>query len=261
MHDLDIVIPVSNEEQLISSVFDTFVKHVRSSYRIIICYDCDEDRTLHAISDYLNKRDLDVLLIKNPGEGVHQAIKGGFDASTAEAVLCYMADDIHNAGSIDFMLSKLKEGYDIVTASRYMEGGCVIGGVWYKKFLSWLASMTLYYFANFPVRDATNGIRMFSRNLLSSVEVESTQGFTFVLEMLVKAVRLECPIYEISAKWVEREEGESGFKITQWFHHYLRWYFYAFATSWLFRKPNTVILKKPFRSNRYKSGSLNYDRK
>ena len=245
VHDLDIVIPVRNEEKLICRVFDTFIENISASYRVIICYDFDDETSLAAIENYPNRKSLDILLVKNPGRGVHQAIKSGFDASTAQAVLCYMGDDLHNAGSIDFMLSKMKEGFDIVTASRYMKGGTVIGGVWYKKFLSWLASITLYHLARFPVRDATNGIRMFSRNLLEAVEVESTQGFTFVLEMLVKAVRLKCPIYEISAKWVERSEGESGFQIMEWFHHYLRWYLYAFNTTWLHKAPNSVRLKKP----------------
>ena len=47
-NELDIVIPVYNEESHITYVLDSFAAKVRSAFRVLICYDFDEDNTLPA---------------------------------------------------------------------------------------------------------------------------------------------------------------------------------------------------------------------
>jgi dolichol-phosphate mannosyltransferase len=45
--------------------------------------------------------------------------------------------------------------------------------------------------------------------------------------------------------WIERQSGESRFRVLKWLPAYLRWYGYAFATTFLRRPPHTVTLKEP----------------
>jgi hypothetical protein len=45
--------------------------------------------------------------------------------------------------------------------------------------------------------------------------------------------------------WIERQSGESRFRVLKWLPAYLRWYGYAFATTFLRRPPGTVALKEP----------------
>ena len=96
--------------------------------------------------------------------------------------------------------------------------------------------MSLYTFSSIPVRDASNGFRLFSNKLLKKVKFESKLGFAYSLELLVKCERLGYKINEIPAKWEERTEGKSNFKLVNWLPQYIRWYLYGLQTYWLNKK-------------------------
>ena len=112
-----------------------------------------------------------------------------------------------------------------------------------KSILVRLASNTLYLFSSIPVRDASNGFRLFSRRLLNTVYIESNVGFAYSLELLVKCKRLNFNIFEIPAQWEERSYGTSRFKILKWLPGYLQWYFYGLSTTWLRKGPENVKKK------------------
>ena len=105
-----------------------------------------------------------------------------------------------------------------------------------KSLLVKFVSSTLFLFSSIPVRDASNGFRLFSRKLLNSVKIESTLGFAYSLELLAKCNRMGLKIKEIPAQWEERSKGTSRFKIIKWSPDYLRWYFYGLGTTWLRKK-------------------------
>jgi dolichol-phosphate mannosyltransferase len=240
--DLDIIIPVYNEAENISPVLDALCRDVHTPFRVLICYDFDEDNTLEVISAY-PKDKVEIILVKNPGTGPHNAMREGIAKSTATYVLTHMADDDYTTSHIDFMVEKAKEGYLIVTGSRFMKGGSMIGCPWFKKFLTWFASFTLYHFARFPVHDATHGVRVFSRKVIDSIEVESRKGFSYSFELMVKVHRLGWNVYEFPVVWQERQAGTSRFQIRKWFFPYMRWYIYAFATTWLKKDPSSALRK------------------
>ena len=57
-----------------------------------------------------------------------------------------------------------------------------------------------------PGRPA-NGLRLFSRRLLDRVRIESSVGFAYGIELLVKCHRLGWNIAEVPAVWYERTTG------------------------------------------------------
>jgi dolichol-phosphate mannosyltransferase len=233
---LDVVIPVFNEGPNIVEVLQTLAREVRTPIRVMVCYDFDEDDTLVALRSYPDPP-FEVTLVKNRARGPHAAVLTGFARSDAEAVLVYPADDKHNAAIVDRMYAAYESGCDLVAASRFMPGGTMEGCPWLKAVLVRGASFTLHHLARLPVRDATSGFRLFSRRLLDAIEIESTEGFTYSIELLVKAHRRGFRLCETPAVWIERRpgEGKSSFKLLRWLPAYLRWYRYAFATTWLRR--------------------------
>ena len=158
-------------------------------------------------------------------------------------MIVYPADDLLNINIIDQMYVAFVNNNDVVVASRFMKGGSMKGCPLVKSILVRLASSTLYFLSSIPVRDASNGFRLFSRRLLESVNVESKVGFAYSLELLVKCNRLKLKIFEIPAQWEERSEGESRFMIFKWLPEYLKWYFYGLSTTWL-KKSAHVVKKK-----------------
>ena len=141
------------------------------------------------------------------------------------------------------MYLTFKENNDIVVASRFIKGGSMKGCPLIKSILVRLASTTLYLLSSIPVRDASNGFRLFSRHLLDTVRIESNVGFAYSLELLAKCNRLKLKISEIPAQWEERSEGSSRFKVLKWLPEYLRWYFYGLSTTWLKKGPQDVKKK------------------
>src|SRR5688572_23649610 len=99
---LDIIIPVYNEADNIIRVLRTLEEKVRTPFRVLICYDFDEDTTLGAIRS-ADDLGVEVSFVRNQGRGPHGAVRAGFEASTAPAVLVFPADDDYNAGMLDEM--------------------------------------------------------------------------------------------------------------------------------------------------------------
>lgn len=243
MNKLDIIIPVYNEGGNIASVLRSLGKNVATDFRVLICYDHDDDDTLPVVKNIVKELPFEITLVKNKGQGAHGAVTSGFNTGKAEAVLVFPADDTENTRIIDRMYEKFKQGNDIVAASRFMKGGCMKGCPWLKSFLARSASFTLWWLASIPIRDASNGFRLFSRRLLDTVLIESSRGFTYSLELLVKCHRLRWKIAEVPASWYKRDIGQSHFYLFKWLPYYLRWYFYGFATTYLRKTPNSVTLR------------------
>lgn len=241
---LDIVIPVYHEGDNITRTLRALAESVRTPTRVLICYDSPEDNTLPAIEQ--NRHlfpGLPIALVRNTGKGAHGAIMSGLAASTAPFVIVFPADDDYSAMIFDAMVAKAEEGCAIVCASRFMPGGSMVGCPWLKSVIVRTANWTLYHFARLPTHDATNGFRLFARRVIERIPVESERGFCFSMEFLVKCHRLGWPVGEVPAGWFERQHGTSRFQLFRWARDYLRWYRYAFATTWLRRQALSVALK------------------
>ncbi|MGE0564816.1 MAG: glycosyltransferase [Pseudolabrys sp.] len=245
---LDIVIPVYNEGDNIVGVLRALQRDVKTPARVLICYDRPDDNTLPAIRDNPDcHARLPVEFVKNPGRGAHAAVMAGFAASTAPLVVMLPADDDFNAPILDDMVALAAparpDACDIVCASRFMPGGTMEGCPWLKAVLVRTAAFTLHRLAMLPTHDPTSGFRLFSRRVVDRITVESDEGFTYSIELLVKAHRLGWRIGEVPARWYERKHGQSRFRVLKWLPAYLRWYGYAFATTYLRRPAGTVALK------------------
>ena len=148
-------------------------------------------------------------------------------------MIVYPADDFINFNILDQMYYEFLNGSHIVAASRFMQGGSMKGCPIVKSILVRTASFTLFYLSSIPIKDASNGFRLFSRKLLDEVSIESKVGFAYSLELLAKCNRLKYKITEIPAHWEERSVGMSRFKVFKWLPQYLKWYIYGLSTTWL----------------------------
>ena len=236
---IDLVIPIYNEGEKIIKLLEEFNSHIKTKYRILLCYDSEDDNIFQQKEKFKNFN-FEIKLIKNPGTGPCSAVIQGLNHGGSECTIVYPADDFLNFNIIDKMYFAFKQNNDIVVASRFMKDGSMKGCPIIKSILVRTASSTLYFFSSIPVKDASNGFRLFSRKLLNAVEVESKVGFAYSLELLSKCNRLKYKISEVPAQWEERSEGSSRFKILKWLPTYLRWYFYGLGTTWLKKGPKDV---------------------
>ncbi|MCC7415699.1 MAG: glycosyltransferase [Acidobacteria bacterium] len=238
----DIVVPVYNEGANIRRVLDSFRDALEYPVRVLICYDHDDDDTLPAVRGY--DAPFEIVLVRNEGEGAIGAVLTGFGRTTAPAVVPWPADDDFNARRLNALIRKFLDGYDVVAASRFMPGGSMDGCPAVKAVLVRATAFLMWHLARVPTRDATSGLRLFSRRVIDRIPVESKVGFAYSIELLAKAHRLGWPIAEVPFLWRERIAGSSRFRVFAWAPQYLRWVGYAMATSLLRRGPETVVLRR-----------------
>jgi glycosyltransferase involved in cell wall biosynthesis len=233
-NELDILIPVFNESENIVETLKNILSSVECNYRILICYDYNEDPTLNIVKKNFPQNS-QIVFIKNFSTGFNNALISGFKNSSAKAILVFMADDHTNHVMINTCYLKFKEGYHVVCPSRFIKGGKMIGNPLLKSLLTKMASFFLFNFTTFPIKDPTNSFRLFSRELVNKVKIESDKGFTLSLELTAKAHRLGYKIIEIPATWIERDTGKSRFKLFTFILPYTKWLFYIIKTSVFYR--------------------------
>ena len=233
--ELDIVIPAYFEGESILEVLTSLKEHVKTSFRVLICYDVDEDDTITTIKNH-PPFEFPVNFIKNRRVGLHGAVVSGFEESQAPIVMMMPADDSWNAKIIDKMVQYQKLGFDIVCPSRFMEGGSVEGYPKLKYLIVRTAALLLYKLAFIPTQDPTNGFRCFSRRVIDQIPIQSNVGGTYSLELLVKAHRLGWQVVEVPSTWIERKAGKSKFRMWKWIPHYFKWFLYGFATVYFRRR-------------------------
>jgi glycosyltransferase involved in cell wall biosynthesis len=234
---LTIVIPVYNEGANFPALWAEMTQHLDFPFTALVAYDFDGDDTLPVVRQIMSQGEARLQLVKNTyGRGVVGAIRSGFDAAPPGPVLVVMADLSDDMGQVGRMVELYNAGNDVVVGSRYMKGGKLIGGPWFKQLLSRLSGVTLCWFRGIPTHDATNAFKIYDRNMLSSIRIESKGGFELSLEITVKAFLAGYTIAETPSTWRDRTAGTSRFKLWKWLPHYLKWYFMAFQPKAKSRK-------------------------
>lgn len=226
MKGYDLIIPVFNEKNILK-LLDYIFNYAKKFNCIYICYDYEDDLSINIIkkSKYINSSK--IKLIKNLGQGPCEAIKSGINHSLADCLIIYPADDFNNGKLLDEMHDLFLKDYEIVCPSRFMKEGIIKNCPFIKLMIVKIVSFILFYFSNINIKDPTNGFRLFSKKILKNYKIESTKGFAYSLELLVKAKKDKSKIIEIPSTWIERDDRKSSFKIIKWSKDYLRWFFLA----------------------------------
>ena len=149
-NELDILIPVFNEDETIVTTIKNILSVVNCNYRILICYDYNEDPTLKIIKNNF-PHNPKIVFVKNFSQGFNNALISGFKSTTAEAILFFMADDHINHNMINLCYEKFKQGYHVVCPSRFIKDGKMIGNSFLKGLLTRLVSfffILLYFFSH-----------------------------------------------------------------------------------------------------------------
>lgn len=226
---LSIIIPVFNEGQNFPALWSELDGPVKSPFTAYVVYDFDEDDTVPVVASMIERGEKRLRLVKNQiKRGVVGAIRTGFQEAPAGPLLVLMADCSDDVAQIDRMLEEYYQGADVVAGSRYMKGGKLIGGPWFKQALSRMSGLSLHWLRGFPTHDATNAFKIYDSQLIRELSIESTGGFELNLELAVKAFLSGRTIREVPVSWRDRSAGKSKFKLWRWLPKYLRWYFYAF---------------------------------
>lgn len=234
---LSVILPVFNEGKNITPQLLSIEKTILTNHEILVVYDLDNDDTIPPVLKLQNKFK-NIKLIKNIyGRGVINAVKTGFKKSRGEFLVVMPADLADNPDTVNKMYKKISQGYDIVCATRYGQGGAKIGGPFIKTILSKIAGLSSPALLGIPTTDIANGFKMYRKKVIEKINIESDGGWEFAMEILIKANKMGFKISEIPTVWQDRTQGKSKFKLLKWLPKYIRWYLvglgYRLNINWL----------------------------
>jgi len=223
---LTVVVPAHNEEENILDVISKIEDDLKLPFELIIVDDHSVDNTARIVKD-LAKKYNNISLIKNRLDpGFANAIKTGLYSANGEMIVSVMGDLCDDLRVIPAMFDKILDGFDVVCGSRYIKGGARLGGSRLKGILSAFAGWSLYYLLGIPTHDIANAFKMYKKEVIDSINIEST-GFEISMELALKAYYAGFKIAEVPTVWRERKKGKSSFKMFNLVPNYLKLYLWA----------------------------------
>lgn len=231
-----ILIPTYND----SENFDTLFKNIKKSlpnlqYKIIIVNDGSTDNTGQVLKKLSKKHTVfPIGYKKNQGPGF--AFKYGFNyliprLKNQDVVITMESDNTADFSVIKKMLKKTIK-FDVVLASPLRKGGNLIGMDFSRIFLSYVAGfLDILVFRIIGVRTYSSFFRIYKASILQKLKNTyndkfiTENGFTCVLEILIKLSKLNARITEVSATidWTNRK-GKSKMKIVKTIERHLQVY-------------------------------------
>ncbi len=215
-----LIIPCKEEGKEFLPILNSFIKNIKPETEIIVVFDNIEDPTCQILKD----SELKVRIIINDiGPGPTNAVKAGIKASLGNNICIAMGDGSDDPTQVEDLLFLLERGCTVAVASRYSRGGQFIGEKNLKYLLSKYSGKVLNSFFFIGTKDPTNMFKAYSKSFINEVTIESDNGFTLGLEMIIKAKLHKKKIGEIPTIWIDREFGESKFNMRKYLPSYIFW--------------------------------------
>ncbi len=194
------VLPAYNEEDALPQLVDSLVEQLREENRefeILVVNDGSEDRTWEVVEAYSGKAPIR-LYNNETNRGLAETLRTGLLealklAAKDDIIITMDADNTHPAGLVIRMVRLIREGTEVVIASRYRNGSYVRGVPLPRRFLSYGASwLCRLLFPIRGVRDYTCGYRAYRVTALSQLisrygeDFISEKGFASMVDILLR---------------------------------------------------------------------------
>ncbi|HEY7287948.1 MAG TPA: polyprenol monophosphomannose synthase [Vicinamibacterales bacterium] len=207
-----VIVPTFNERENLPLLVKGLLAHPCVS--VLVVDDNSPDGT-GAIADDLARTSggrVKVLhRLEKPGlgrsyvDGIRIAVAEPFD------VVCQMDADLsHDPHHLPDLIAGTEHA-DVVIGSRYVAGGAIVNWPKRRRLLSRFANIYIRTVTRLSPRDCTSGYRCWRREALGALDLTrfTSDGYSFLVEMLFAASRAGCRIAEVPITFVERRLGES----------------------------------------------------
>lgn len=216
MSKYSVLLPTYNERENLPLIVWLLVREFEQNghnYEIIIIDDNSPDKT-QEVAEQLQKiygTDRIVLRPRPAKLGLGTAYVHGIKHATGDFIIIMDADMSHHPRHIgEFITLQQQHNYDIVTGTRYCQGGGVYGWDLMRKLISRGANYLAQVLLNPGVSDLTGSFRLYKKDALEKL-VKSCQskGYVFQMEIIVRARQYNFSIGEVPIAFVDRVYGES----------------------------------------------------
>jgi len=207
--EISIISPVYRAETLVDKLVERIMNSVSKltdSYEIILVEDCGPDNSWKKIQDNCTKYPVvkGIKLSRNYGQ--QHAIQAGLDASSGKYVITMDCDLQDQPEEIEKLLSKSKEGFEIVVASRKNRQDDA-----FKKFLSRIFYSTLGYLTETKQDRTVANFVCYNRKAVDAMDrVKDHNRYYPMLQQLVGF-----NYAKVDIEHAEREDGNSSYSFSK----------------------------------------------
>jgi len=196
-----IVLPAYNEEKSIGKLVHRISIAMDDAsiekYQIIAVNDGSSDGTLAKLQELQANFPIKILN-HSENKGLGATLRDGLAEASRRSIpediiITMDADDTHSPGLILRMVRMIKEGHDVVIASRYREGSRIIGCSRFRRMMSYGASWLFRLTFPIPgVRDFTCGFRAYRAEVINNAinqygdKFIDQDGFQCMVDVLLK---------------------------------------------------------------------------
>lgn len=209
-----VVMPTYNEADNLPRIVPRVLEQ-GSAFHVLVVDDNSPDGT-GGVADELAAGNDRVAVLHRPGkQGLGAAYVAGFGWGLKRDFDLFVemdADLSHPPEMLPVMLAEARRGVDVVIGSRYVDGRiAVVNWPMRRLLISLFGSWYARIITRLPVRDATGGFNALRRSVLESVRLERIQsnGYSFQIELKLRAWRSGFDLREVPIVFTERDSGES----------------------------------------------------
>jgi dolichol-phosphate mannosyltransferase len=210
-----VVLPTYNERENLERVVSG-VRHF--GHDVLVVDDASPDGT-GELADELAASDTGVRVLHRERKlGLGSAYEDAFRIGLKEGSRLFVemdADGSHRPSDLNAIIDAARGSGGLAIGSRYMPGGGIVGWPFQRLLLSRGANLYCRTLLRLRVRDCTSGFRCYTRDLLASIKLDDivSQGYSFQIEMVDRAVKLGYPVVEVPIRFEDRVAGAS--KVSQ----------------------------------------------
>jgi glycosyltransferase involved in cell wall biosynthesis len=136
------------------------------------------------------------------------AMRDAFEWAQGTHLLMMASDLETDPSTVKDLVAASAQGFDIVTATRWTKQGGFEGYSRLKYVLNWGFQKMFRVLYGTPLTDLTYGFRIFKADLVKKIDWQELRH-PFLLETILKPLRLGARVAEIPTVWRTRNEGES----------------------------------------------------
>ena len=210
-----VIIPTYNEKDNIPPLIERLDK-VRASltFDTLFIDDDSPDGTAEIIKNLQKSRPWIKLIVRRGERGLGSALRRGYKEAIERRYswLIQMDSDLqHPPEIIPSIIERLKDGFDLVIASRYIAGGGTEGWSIYRRLVSRCANMYARILLGLTPKDVTSGFRGFSEKALQILTNHKfiSHGFALQVESIYILEENGCKVSEVPFIFRNRVKGKS----------------------------------------------------
>ncbi len=211
---VSVIVPAHNEEENLTECIESLLKVCdKKDYEIIIVNDNSTDNTGKIAEEIASLNENIRVVHRTPPKGFGLTVRKGMENSTGDILVTFMADLSDDASTIPKIVESIKNGSDIVIASRFTSGGKVVNYPKTKYVANSVYNKLLSIVFGKNIRDFTNAFKGYRREILENIELKS-DGFALTTEMILKPMVLKnAKVNEIPTTWKNRRRGRANLRL------------------------------------------------